>query len=146
VGARWPLPVMPRLGADPSPSEAPAAADAVASTARPASPSLFAFQATGVYALMGTSPSALIGPTRSADARSRTRDAAVPTPELPAPPGGPVGFGPAALSAAAGSSVALSLLLVAAITLAAATCRTSVAAAAAAWKPVAFVWLLERPG
>ena len=92
------------------------------------------------------SPSALIVPTPFADARSHARDAAVPTPERPAPPGGLIGFGLAALSAAGSSSVALYLLLVAAITLAALSCRTSLAAAAAAWRPAVFVWLLERPG
>jgi hypothetical protein len=134
--------VTPTLGDKASPTEA--TADAAAKAAH-VCPSVGAPCLAGVDALMA-SPSALIVPARSADSRSRTPDATVSAPELPAPPGGLIGFGLAALSGAGSSPMTHYLLLVADITLAAPSCRTSLAAAAAAWRPVAFVWLLERPG
>jgi hypothetical protein len=105
-------------------------------------PWAIATQPTG-FAVLTSSPSPPIVSPR--DARAHAHDAKAPEPELPTAPVGPMGVALAALSAAGSSSAPLYLMLVAAISLAALFCRTSLVAAAAR-KPVAFVWLLERPG
>jgi hypothetical protein len=134
--------VTPTPREKPSSTEAPGDDDAA--TATHVTHSVVAPYLTGVDALMASS-SELAVPTRSADARSRTREGTGPTPEQPGPPGGPTGFGVTALSVAGSSSNALELLLVAAIALAALSCRISLVDAAT-WKTVDVVSLLERPG